>query len=79
METENKTMETENKVVEMTPKTITISRDEFREAVADAVKVVSEKIESDEKKGGMAAFLIPLTGMTFAGEIEDILFGHEEE
>lgn len=52
-----------------------ITRKEFQAAVAAAV----EDIVDDPKTEGMAKFMIPLTGMTFAAKVEEILFGKEED
>jgi len=57
---------------------ITITREQYREAVAKTVQKLagSEKLQ---KVGGIATFLIPMTGMTFASDMEEILFEDEPE
>lgn len=56
---------------------ITITQDQFTEAVARTLKKVSES-ESVKKAGGMATFLIPLTGMTFTADLREILFADDQ-
>lgn len=56
---------------------ITITQDQFTEAVARTMKQVSEN-ESVKKAGGMAAFLIPLTGMVFTADLRKILFEDDQ-
>lgn len=58
----------------MQPEEKRITRKEFQAAVAAAV----DDIVNDPKTEGMAKFMIPLTGMTFAAKLEEILFGKEE-
>lgn len=72
-------MDTQDKVVAMTPATITISKEDFDEAVSSATSKVIDKMEKDGEHSGMAMLLVPMTGMMFAHEVKDILFGAEEE
>lgn len=51
-----------------------ITREEFETAVHLSV----EKLVNDPKVEGMAKFLIPTIGMTFAFQMKEILFGKEE-
>jgi hypothetical protein len=51
-----------------------VTREEFRMAVSAAV----DKLVSDPKVEGMAKFLIPTIGITFACQMEEILFGKKE-
>lgn len=51
-----------------------ITREEFEAAVHAAV----EKLVDDPKVEGMAKFLIPTIGMTFACQMEEILFVKKE-
>lgn len=59
----------------MKPEEKRITREEFQAAVHAAV----EDIVDDPKAEGMAKLMIPLTGMTFAAKMEEILFGKEED
>ena len=59
----------------MDEKKIAISRKYFSEAVANTVKKLSE----NEELKGMAAVMIPMIGMKFASDLEEILFGEEQE
>lgn len=59
-------------------KAITITRKDFNKALSIAV----EKSTEDVKKydgSPMAGFLIPMTGVIFSREIENALFGDEED
>ena len=51
-----------------------ITREEFRSAISTTV----EKLVNDPKVEGIAKFLIPTIGMTFACQMEEILFGKKE-
>ena len=51
-----------------------INREEFQAAVHAAV----ENIMNDPKIEGMGKILVPMVGMTFAGQMEEILFGKKE-
>lgn len=51
-----------------------ITREEYKTAVREVV----EDMAKDEKLEGMAAFVVPLTGMMFADKMEEKLFGKEE-
>lgn len=51
-----------------------ITREDFKTAVRDVV----EDMAKDDKLEAMAAFVVPLTGMMFAGKMEEKLFGKEE-
>lgn len=51
-----------------------ITREEFK----TAVRAVIEDMAKDDKLEGMAAFVVPLTGMMFADKMEEKLFGKEE-
>lgn len=51
-----------------------ITREDFQRAVREVV----EDMANDDKLEGMAAFVVPLTGMTFANKMEEKLFGKEE-
>lgn len=50
----------------------------IREDFKTAVRAVIEDMAADEKLEGMAAFVVPLTGMMFADKMEEKLFGKEE-
>lgn len=56
---------------------ITITREQYREAVAKTAQKLagSEKLQ---EAGGIATFLVPLTGMTFASDMEEILFADDQ-
>lgn len=58
----------------MQPEEKRITREEFQAAVHAAIK----DIVDDPNAEGIAKFMIPLTGMTFAAIMEEILFGKEE-
>lgn len=51
-----------------------ITRKEFHAAVQAAV----ENVASNPKVDSMAKVIYPLMGMTFAAEVEEILFGKKE-
>ena len=59
----------------MQPEEKRITREEFKAAVSAA----SDYIVNDPEVKGMAKFMVPLTGMTFAAKMEEILFGKEED
>lgn len=44
-----------------------------------AMKKVAEEMTNDPKIEGMGKMLIPLTGMTFAAKMADILFAENKE
>ena len=52
-----------------------ITREEF----TAAVHAVISDMANDPALDGMARFIIPLTGMTFASKMEEILFGKKED
>lgn len=52
-----------------------ITKEEFDAAVKKAI----EKVTNERGLEGMAAFIVPLTGATFAREMRDILFPEESE
>lgn len=56
------------------PNEKTITREEYK----TAVRAVIEDMAKDDKIEGMAAFVLPFTGMMFAGKVEEKLFGKEE-
>lgn len=58
--------------------TITITRDDFKKAVSNAAVKTSEEV-SEKQSSPMASFLIPMTGMIFAKEVEAALFGDDKE
>ena len=58
-------------------KVITISRDEYRNAVANAV--TKQNKETEKKLDGMGSLIASLMGMKFAATLEEILFDKEEE
>lgn len=51
-----------------------ITREEFEAAMHAA----ADNVMNDPKCEGMAKLMIPLTGMTFARQMEEILFGKKE-
>lgn len=51
-----------------------ITKAEFDEAAKKAVDKVVKRPELE----GMAAFIVPMTGMMFASEMRDILFPDDE-
>lgn len=51
-----------------------VTREDFRKAGREVV----EDMAKDDKLEGMAAFVVPLTGMMFADKMEEKLFGKEE-
>ena len=57
----------------MNDKKITISRSEYKEAVA---KVITNEV-NDPKLEGMGKLLIPMVGMIFAEKIGNLLFQDE--
>lgn len=60
--------------------TITISRDDFRKAVADAMDPsVWDKDGKMENADALSLIMIPLTGAVFSTNVEKILFGDLEE
>lgn len=58
--------------------TITITRDDFRKAVSNAAVKTADEV-SEKQSSSMASFLIPMTGMIFAKEVEAALFGDDAE
>lgn len=56
---------------------ITITKEQYREAVAKTAQKVAASKKLQEV-GEIATFIIPMTGMTFASEMEEILFEDDQ-
>ena len=62
----------------MENKTITITKEQFDDAVKKAISSTMNDVKK-ESGDGMAMLLIPMIGSTFAREVRDILFGEQKE
>ena len=58
---------------------ITITKDEFQEAMKKATEKTVGKITKEHPDSPLMAVLIPITGVIFASEVKDILFGEEDK
>ncbi len=64
--------------METTKRIKLITDEEYDLAVDKTVKIVQKKIE-EAGTGGISAFMIPMTGLMFARELKDVLFGEDFE
>ena len=58
-------------------KTIRISRDDYKHAVANAVVKLND--EAEKKLDSMVKLMMSLIGVRFAAKLEEILFDEEPE
>lgn len=58
--------------------TITITRDDFNKALAKALEKTTTQIKEMDNSNPMAAFAIPMLGLLFSKDIEEILFDNKE-
>lgn len=55
---------------------ITITKEQYDDAVRETMKDI---LNDPRIEGGMSKLLIPLTGMTFAGQMREKLFGKPDD
>lgn len=64
--------------METTKRIKLITDEDYDVAVEKTVKIVQKKID-EAGTGGVSSFMIPLTGLMFARELKDVLFGEDFE
>lgn len=55
-----------------------LTEEDYDLAVHKTLEIVRKQID-ESGAGGMSAFVIPMTGLMFAGELKDVLFEEDSE